>query len=365
LLPFYICPVSTYAGKYYLNDDEGLPAMVELQKDRLAIHIKTALDEDRKVYWYYDELRQDQSGNFGVSVISYDGYPAQKLEVASTGFAQELQQQLAKQPQHKFLKAFVQAWPLLRVLAGIAVLALAGYFWIVPALAERLAAKVPVSYEENLGERMYDAMKTGFVINQHRTTLVNEFFHEMHIKTPYNIQVSVVKGDILNAFAMPGGHIIIYDKMLDQLDNYTELAALLAHEFTHVQNKHTTRALFRQAGDAAFLSVFLGNVNSIAASIVRNADQLKSLSYSRSLEKEADLNGLAILAEQKIDCNGFVQLFSMLKREPGAATSEWMSSHPDLDTRIKYIQQDPRFTKTPPAGNELLNVLFMRLKERE
>ncbi len=154
----------------------------------------------------------------------------------------------------------------------------------------------------------------------------------------------------------------MYDKILAGIDDYTELAALLSHEFTHVQNRHTTKSLFRQLGSSLFLSVVTGNTGAISNEVIRNADNLKSLSYGRSLEKEADLGGLNILADRKIDCNGFVKLFNILKRQGGPQQSEWMSDHPDLDRRIKYIKQSPGYNKKGIDEHEDLKAIFVRLK---
>jgi predicted Zn-dependent protease len=98
---------------------------------------------------------------------------------------------------------------------------------------------------------------------------------------------------------------------------------------------------------------------------VSNADNLKGLSYSRKLEKEADMNGLKILSERKIDCNGFVRLFEFLKTESAKTNTqpaEWISSHPDLDNRIEYIKKHELFNKNGVEESEVLKTLFLKIK---
>jgi predicted Zn-dependent protease len=227
---------------------------------------------------------------------------------------------------------------------------------------------VPVSYEEKLGDELYEAIKTGFEMDEAKTAYINDFFKELNIPTKYNIRIAVIKEDMANAFALPGGNIVVYDKILAGMNNYEELAALLSHEFTHVNEKHTTRSLFRQLGSAIFLSVIFGDVGAIANTMIRNADNLKRLNYSRGLEKEADRNGLKILSERKIDGNGFVRLFALLKNETlntGQHPAEWISSHPDLDKRIDYIKKDELFNKNGSEQNETLKTLFMKIKTSE
>jgi predicted Zn-dependent protease len=209
---------------------------------------------------------------------------------------------------------------------------------------------------------MFNALKAGFTVDEEKTDEANLFFKEMHIPASYHIRITVVKKDIPNAFALPGGHVIVYDRLLSGLEHYEQLAALLSHEFIHIQYKHTTKALFRQIGNSIFLSIIPGNTHAISNFIISHADQVKNLSYSRSLEKEADLAGLHILTERKINGNGYTGLFELLKRQKEIPVSEWMSSHPALENRIQYILKDPSFNKNGVEENKTLRSVFMKLK---
>lgn len=354
--------MNNYRGKYYLKGGAEHAATFTFLKDKLSIKFNDENDIGREVFWYYDEIIKESFRQKGNSIVKYKGYPEQIIESSSAEFASQVELYAGKEDKRTFIKVFARVSPLLRVLFVIFILLFAVYLWLVPYLAVRLAERVPVSYEENLGNGMYNSMKDGFEIDEKKTVYINEFFRELNIASPYAIHITVVKENIPNAFAMPGGNIVVYNKILDGMDNYTELAALLSHEFTHVQNKHTTKSLFREMGNSMFLSIIFGNTGAASNVIIRNADNLKSLSYGRNLEKEADIEGLKILSERKIDCNGFVGLFEMLKKQESVKVSEWMSSHPDLDRRIAYIKQSPDFNKNGIADNETLKTIFLRLK---
>jgi predicted Zn-dependent protease len=118
-------------------------------------------------------------------------------------------------------------------------------------------------------------------------------------------------------------------------------------------------------GSTIFLSLIIGDVNAIGAVIISNADNLKGLSYSRSLEKEADENGLQILKERGMDCNGFVRLFQILKKENEVNVNEWISSHPDLNKRIDYIKNSDECKQNNFITNNTLHSLFLQLKTAE
>ena len=357
--------MNNYKGIYLIKGGAEHAATFTFLKDKLSIKFNDESHTGREVFWYYDGIIKENFRQNANTVVRYKGYPEQVIESNSAAFASQIEEYTTKLNKKVFLKTLMQLSPLLRVLIVIFILLLAVYIWVVPYLAVRLAERVPVSYEENLGQKMYDAMSVGYTVDETKTKYINQFFTELNIATPYAIHITVVKDDVVNAFALPGGNIVVYDKILAGIDDYGELAALLSHEFTHVQNRHTTKSLFRQMGNSVFLSVITGNTGAVSNVIIRNADNLKSLSYGRGLEKEADLGGLKILSDRMIDANGFIKLFDMLKRQGGPQISEWMSDHPDLDRRINYIKQSADFNKNGTADSETLKTIFLRLKTGE
>jgi len=355
---------------YNLQGHEPQNATVIFLKDKLSIGLKDEFGNPKIVYWFYVKIVREEFRKGSKMIVRHEGYPAQSIEVSHYEFAGKLEDEFKKMDRSFVRKIFTPGTiTLFRFAVIFFGLLAAVYFFVVPWLAVRMANKVPVSFEEKMGNGMFDALKTGMKIDPLRTAIINDFFKELNIPTKYNIRVSVVNEDVANAFAIPGGNIIVYDKLLNGMTSYEELAALLSHEFTHVNNKHTTKSLFRQLGSTVFLSVLLGDVGAVSSVIIGNADRLKGLSYGRGLEKEADLNGLQILSERKIDCNGFVNLFELLQKEADAAgvkePAEWISSHPDLQKRIEYIKSNELFNIRGVEKNETLQNLFLKLKTTE
>jgi predicted Zn-dependent protease len=147
---------------------------------------------------------------------------------------------------------------------------------------------------------------------------------------------------------------------LDKIETYPELAALLSHEFTHINNKHSTKSIFRRLGSKVFIGLLFGRFGTVTNVLVNHADNLKNLKYSRSLEKEADMNGLALLMKRKIDPAGFSRLFNHLKEAGGTVLPEVLASHPDTDKRIKYISEASK--QAAVEENEFLKTIFDKLK---
>ena len=358
--------MDAYTGKYYIQGGDEQNATILLLKDKLSIGLRDEHGNPRIVYWPYEQIIRDNFWKRGQSIVRCGTYPVQTIQVDAKEFADKLEDVL-KESDRSWLGRFLNKNQLrmIRMLAVFIIILVSAYIWLVPFLAERLAKKVPVSYEEKLGDGMYNALKPSFLINSEKTAYVNDFFRELNIDSKYNIRITVVNENVANAFAMPGGNIVVYDKILTGMSGYEDLAALLSHEFTHVNEKHTTRSLFRKMAASLFLSIILGDIGTLGNVIISNADDLKGLSYSRRLEKEADMNGLRLLSERKIDCNGFIHLFELLEKETkqtGGQPTEWISSHPDLEKRIAYTKSSEQFNKNGVEINETLKTLFLKLR---
>ncbi|HUQ96983.1 MAG TPA: M48 family metallopeptidase [Chitinophagaceae bacterium] len=345
---------STYNATYTSNGT-ALPATLTLLSDKAAITFATP-DGNRTAYWYY--YNTVQNGASG-AVFSYTAYPPQLLEVLdkdlSEAFLLRLQTGRKAVLHNRNKTALV-------LIATLALAVAVVYFLLLPWAAQAVAARVPVAYEKKLGASLYETLVNDLQVDKNRSAYATAFFNALQIRSNYPITITVVKGDVANAFALPGGHIIVYDKLLNKLSTYPQLAALLAHEATHIEARHSLKSLLRQAGVLLVFSAFLGDAGAIGGTLLNSADQLKSLSYSRSLEKEADAAGLQLLTARNIDGTGFVQLFQILQQEPDSEGPEWTSSHPQLKNRIRAIKQQLQAMPQHPQQNETLHGLFLKLK---
>lgn len=365
--------VNGYNADYYTEGKERLPATLYLEKKALRIRLQSA-EGERDLFWYYDKIMRTGFLKDGKAVVKYFGFPVQIIETDPLHFLPELDQRLRQLDRSWLRKAFgSNAALLIKIGLGLVAILSLVYFLLIPFLADRMARRLPVSYEIRLGNAMYSALQTGFDTDDERSMLLTDFFSAMNIETEYPVEITVVRSSTANAFAVPGGHIVVYDELLDGMDDYSQLAALIAHEYTHVSNRHSTRSVFRQLGSSMFLSIITGNAGSIAGAAVSQADNLRSLGYSRKLEKEADLDGLHLLQERKLDGEGFIGLFELLKKEsekPGTyPVNEWISSHPDLQKRIDYIRENlaagPAPASTVITDVETLRSLFERICSKD
>jgi len=108
--------------------------------------------------------------------------------------------------------------------------------------------------------------------------------------------------------------------------------------------------------------LLFGSFGSFTSVLIDHADDLKSLTYSRKLEKEADIKGLEILLQRKIDPKGFEDLFHHLKEaSPASALPEFLGSHPDIEKRISYIKESSK--NATIVVDQRLQSIFEKIKQ--
>lgn len=159
----------------------------------------------------------------------------------------------------------------------------------------------------------------------------------------YQYQWIVVKDPLVNAFALPGGIVAVNTGLLQKADSANEVAAVIAHEIQHVEQKHSLKNLLNRASMAAVFLVVLGDAN---AALIWITDQISSQFFSRQVEKEADEKGRELLLKNRISANGMASFFKKLQAlRQGKKAPSWMSSHPDTEDRIamtkKFIKAHP------------------------
>lgn len=248
------------------------------------------------------------------------------------------------------------------IMVGILAIILFVNFVILPEIAENAVNLLPISYDQKLGDTFYDEYLDYSDIDSNRTQQAQLFIDEMQFTSDKRYTVTVVESEMVNAFALPNGAIVVYTGLLDQLESHEEFAALLGHEAAHINLRHSMKMMCRNLSSYLFISAIFSDVNGIISVLAENARQLQSLTYSRSLEEEADQESAKILAQNNIDPIGLKNLFDKLAENSSAYIPEFLSTHPISEKRIeqaeKFIQNE-RYTIT---DNAELSRIFSLLK---
>jgi predicted Zn-dependent protease len=197
-------------------------------------------------------------------------------------------------------------------------------------------AKLGKSYapqvEKELGGRIPDENLQSYV-NQVGQRMARVCHHP-----EFSYSYTAVQESMVNAFAVPGGHIFITRGLLEKLDSEAELASVLGHETGHVVAQHTAAAISRETVMTALaVAAGVGSAGRDAGSAIFIADCL-SLQYSRDDESEADMAGLSYMAQAGYDPNAMVGTMRILRKLQTERPIEFFSTHPNAETRIGDIE---------------------------
>ena len=256
------------------------------------------------------------------------------------------------------------------VILSFILLVLIGFYFLLISLIPYLGTKmIGAGQEIALGEQLHAAMMQqakllGEVQDTTGSLRLQGFADELRLSDRYPVRITLLKSNTINAFALPGGNIVVYTGLLQKIKTPEALAALLAHECTHVNQRHSLRSMLRSVASTLAIAVIFGDASGIAAALANNVEALNGLRYSRSLEQEADRRGMELLIENGVDAKGMQQLLQTLQKAGGDIPDEFsfLSSHPLTKERLKeaerYVQEHPQKI----SEREELRILFERLK---
>jgi len=319
------------------------PVTIVLAPSGIELHIA----DGTRAFWPYGDITQTQGSYANEPVRLERGSPIPEAVVvedpaflhALQHFARENERQFAGPRHRASLVSLV-------VLAGAAsiVLIVGMFLWGIPALAELVTPLIPTSWETALGDSVVQQLAPADrrCADDRLRDSVDGIVARLAAArpdSPYRFHITVVDGPVFNAFAAPGGQIVVFRKMLQSAERPEDLAGVLAHEMQHVYRRHAMKALVRDLSIAAIVGAVFGDITGIGALSVAAGRTLTTLHYSRETETEADREGLHLLQAARIDPAGMVRFFETLKKQTGgAALPAYLSTHPNTDERIAEMK---------------------------
>lgn len=150
-------------------------------------------------------------------------------------------------------------------------------------------------------------------------------------------EVTTFESKDVNAFALPGGKIGVYTGLLNAATNQDQLAAVIGHEVSHVLANHSAARLSNSMA-ANLGSQVAGAVTGFDPQLFALAGNVFfELPYSRADESEADILGLELMARAGFDPRQSITLWQNMARQGGDKPSEFLSTHPSDETRIRQL----------------------------
>lgn len=161
--------------------------------------------------------------------------------------------------------------------------------------------------------------------------------------TPYKFEFHVMHRDEINAYAVPGGLVMLNSGLVAKLPDDAALAAVISHEMGHVVNRHALRLLLRDAGFFACAGVMAGEAAAELSTAGFSALQLDTLRYGRHAELRADRFSVRLLSDAGYDPSAMIDVLEMLDENSPKSRLEpsgYFANHPPLKTRIKLIRAE-------------------------
>lgn len=217
-------------------------------------------------------------------------------------------------------------------------------------ISKILTAMVPVKAEVALGEQVYNLQikSTGKIIED---TSIKADFNQIakplvdvvSQHAPYDFQFHIINDPSINAFAVPGGHIVFNTGLILAAEDVTEIQGVMAHEMAHITERHSLQQMMHKLGLSFVIFALTSGGGDIVGALGHNLGYLSSQNYSRDQETEADIVGFEYMLHAGIDPSGMIAFFEKLAaQESGFMSSklfEILSTHPGTDNRRKLLQK--------------------------
>lgn len=237
-------------------------------------------------------------------------------------------------------------------------------FLLIPIFADWIARSVPAEFERKFGARIASTVATqlaeknapdacsGTAGRRALEAVIADLAGRA--ATPHPIQLWIVPANVENAFAMPGGQVIILSGLIDFAETADELAGVLAHEIAHVERRDPVRSMTRSVaigavaglvfGDPVFFST-LGALASLALGIT----------YSREVEEATDRRAHEIMALAGIDPSALGRFFIKLdarEKKIDSGLLAHLSTHPESASRAQWAAAADKPLRPRPSMTE-------------
>ena len=232
------------------------------------------------------------------------------------------------------------------VFAAVMIALIWGIFAARDPVVRKVTEQVPPEWEEKLGSLAFSQIRLDRVIledpklDRQLKQLTEPLLAGIEDKR-HPFRFFVVRDPGVNAFALPGGYVVLHTGLIEQAESPEEVLGVLGHEVAHVTQRHGMRNIIGTAGIFMLAQAFFGDATGVLALLTDAAPYLLNQKFSREYEREADMVGLRYLVAADIDPEGLVVFLEKLKGkhvpEEAEEALSLMSSHPATSERIDYL----------------------------
>jgi len=210
-------------------------------------------------------------------------------------------------------------------------------------LVSGLITIIPPSLEQKLGTVVAPVYEKQAVDSPQQTTL-NQLLDRLEANLPEKqkknnqYKVLYIPEDTVNALAVPGNIVIIYQGLLKEVESENELMMVLGHELGHFANRDHLRTLGNVLVLRMTIFYILGDANIFNSIIANTVRAISKAQYSQKQEKQADEFGLMLLDKTYNQVSGATDFFAKLS-EKQHRDFDFLASHPAPSKRVKEIKR--------------------------
>ena len=324
-------------GQLY-DGQTARPWRVEIGLDGGRLAVRALDDPSVRLDWPLDAVREipRSDGRYGLSRGDGDARLIVDVEawLALTGRTRDQVRQRDRG----------REWGLIGGLIGAGLTFAAVVFVGVPMVARPLAQHTPLALETRFGANMEKQLSVPLRACSTRSdsAALMQGLGERLGKAAgarFPIRVKAVRAPFVNAFALPGGTVLVTSELIQQARGPDELAAVLAHEIAHVERRHAMQAAWRAMGAGLLLDAVVGGGSGAGQQLIVLAGGFADYRFSRALEAEADDRAIQILQAEGISTRGMADFFGRMANRSDdprlRRAAEWFHTHPDTAGRAE------------------------------
>ena len=248
------------------------------------------------------------------------------------------------------------------LLAGGLLALVAAAYLIVAALSSWIALHLPVEAEIWLGRKMVRQVPGSHSeALQKRLDSLTALLPEDSPLRAYSFRIHLSERPQMNAVALPGGTIVVYQGLIDAVESENELAMVLGHELGHFAHRDHLKRMGKGIVLTAAVWLLFGNsagADQLLAPIISGLEA----TYSRSQEEAADLYGLQMLYSRFGHVGGAVDFFKrIIKKGSHPKYAYLLATHPDPESRMERLKAEAEargwpFGPVTPLGEDILSI---------
>ena len=160
----------------------------------------------------------------------------------------------------------------------------------------------------------------------------------------------VSSSSIVNAFALPGGKIYLFNGLLQKARTPDEIAGVLAHELGHVQHRDSLRKVIQTGGTSFLIGLLLGDITGGGA-VILAARSIIDASYSREAERDADAFATTVMHKLGRSPRPMGEFLVRVTGDKKSTATNFLDSHPMSEERLARMKQEYR----PNTGPDILS----------